>query len=367
MQSHCRRLAIGLAAGALLALGAAVPAGAQIPRIDVRASGPIRDQPRTPARLIVGGRAHRVEIEVRGETSQRAAKKSYAFEARRKLRLLGMPAERDWVLNAVSADPSLLRDVLAHAAARRLGLAGSRTRHVELRINGRPRGVYVVLERAELSESRVQGEALVELTDPVKLDRDEEWFRSATGHAVRYVEPDEAAKPAAAAARRAVEALEAAFGGPAWRRHLDERSAVDYVLVSELFGNSDAFQASTYVHLRTAGMLAMGPVWDFDRSAGGYVPPEYKAPEGRLVTDRRWGAALLADLGFRAALAARWRQVRPGLLRFLDDSAERHTRRLRGPARRNRERWPRTAPHRRSVDQLQAWLVRRAAWLDSVL
>src|SRR5918992_6308949 len=297
-----------------LALGAAAPAAeAAIPRFDVRTAKQIRDDPKVPARIKAGGRTVRAEIELRGSSSLAFPKKPYAIETERKVRLLGMPRERDWILNAAYTDPTLMRDGLAHDAARHLGLAASRTRHVELWLNRRYRGVYVLMEPPELSDRRVQGDALLELTSQPKLGRGDESFPSATGRRVRYAEPDEAGKKKAQAARRALEAFEAALGGPAWRTHLDEASAVDYVLHAELFKNQDAFYSSTYLHQRADGKLALGPVWDFDLSAGNTVDPAISAPEGWLLTpDRPWAGALLADPAFRAALAARWRALRAG-------------------------------------------------------
>ncbi|MGI8780068.1 MAG: VTC domain-containing protein [Solirubrobacteraceae bacterium] len=215
LRRHFRAAPIAAVA---LALGTPGPSvAADVPRLDIRAAKAIRDDPKVPARLTVGGRTYRVGIELRGQSSQAFPKKPYAIEADRRVRLLGMPRERDWVLNPSYTDPSLLREVLAHDAARRLGLAASRTRHVELRLNGRRRGVYVLMEQPELSRRRVQGDALLELTEPRKLDRGDDTFPSTTGLAVRYVEPDEADKKKAQSARRAVEAFEAALGGPGWR------------------------------------------------------------------------------------------------------------------------------------------------------
>jgi CotH kinase protein/VTC domain len=363
-----------------LALGAAAPAmAADIPRLEIRAAKTIRDDPKVPARLQVGGRTYRIGIELRGESSQAFPKKPYAFETNRRVRLLGMPRERDWVLNAAYTDPSLQRDALAHDTARRLGLASSRTRHVELRLNGRRRGVYVLMEQPELSRRRVQGDALVELTEPRKLDRGDESFPVDGGLAVRHVEPDEADKKKAQAARRAVEAFQAALGGPGWRAHLDERSAVDYVLLNELFRNHDVFLSSTYLHLREDGKLAMGPVWDFDMSAGNVKEQGLAPPEGWHLYDRPWSGALLADPGFQAALAARWRTLRAGgLIEAMQVTIDRRARVLRAPARRNFARW-RTldrpvftnqavhGSHAAAVAALKDWIARRAAWIDGQL
>jgi CotH kinase protein/VTC domain len=377
LRRHFRAAPIAAVA---LALGPAAPAAAaDVPRLDVRAAKAIRDEPRVPARVTVAGRTYRVGIELRGQASQRFPKKPYRFETDRRVRLLGMPRERDWVLNAAYSDPTLMRDVLAHAAARRLNLAASRARHVELRLNGRYRGVYTLIEPPELGRRRVQGDALLELTGQPKLNRGDESFPSGTGRPVRYAEPDEADKKKAQAARRALEAFEAALGGPGWRAYLDEASAVDYVLLAELFKNQDAFNSSTYLHQREDGKLAMGPVWDFDLSAGNTVDPTFSAPEGWLLTDRPWAGALLADPGFQSALAARWRALRTGgLIESLQRTIDRRARTLRAPARRNFARW-RTldapvfrnqhAPgsHHAAVAALKDWLMRRTAWMDEAL
>jgi hypothetical protein len=374
-----RALIAALPAVALVLGGAAPAASAALPKLDIRAKKKIRDDPKVPARVKAGGRTYRVEIELRGNSSQAFPKKPYAIETERKVRLLGMPRERDWILNAAYTDPTLLRDVLAHDAARRLGLASSRTRHVELRVNGRYRGVYVLMERAELSKKRVRGDALLELTERRKLDRGDETFPADGGLAVRYVEPDEADKKKARAARAAVEAFQAALGGPGWRAHLDEASAVDFVLLSELLRNQESFLSSTYLHQREDGKLAFGPVWDFDLSAGNVIDPAQGTPEGWLLPGRVWAGALLADAGFRAALAARWRALRAGgLIEALTSTIDSRARALRAPARRNYKRWrtlgrpvfpnqPVHGSHAAAVAALKDWLVRRAAWMDGAL
>jgi hypothetical protein len=295
------------------------------------------------------------------------------------VRLLGMPRERDWALNAFHTDPTLLRDVLAHFAARRMGLAASRAKHVELRVNGRYRGVYVLIEPPELSDRRVRGEALLELTTPGKLDDGDEWFRTPGGAVVTHSEPDEASKKKARAGRAAVEAFESALArGGDWRAVLDETSAVDYVLHAELFKNQDAFFASTYLHHRDDGKLAFGPVWDLDLSAGNVVDPSQGSPAGWLLPGRGWADGLLADAGFRAAMSARWRELRAaGLVEALLRAADRHERSLRRPAARNFTRWqlgrqlfrnqPVHASHPAAVAALKDWLVARAAWTDGAL
>jgi hypothetical protein len=254
-----------------------------------------------------------------------------------------------------------------------MGLAHSRTRFVELRVNRRERGVYVAVEPPD-------ADVLLELTEDRKLDEGDEWFRSSSGLPVVHKEPDEADEKQAVAARAAVEALEAAFaGGGDWRAHLDERSAAGYLLHAELLKNQDAFLSSTYIRQREDGKLALGPVWDFDLTAGNVVEPALAPPEGWLSQGRTWAAPLWADPAFRAALGARWRELRAGgLLEAMLARADRHAARLRGPARRNFARWdileapvfrnqPVHGSHAAAVAALKDWLARRAAWMDGAL
>jgi hypothetical protein len=261
-----------------------------------------------------------------------------------------------------------------------MGLPASRTRYVELRLNGEYRGVYVLIEPPELSDRRVRAEALLELTQPGKVDAGDESFPSAVGLPVVFVEPDEARKKKPRAARAAVEAFEASLAaGGDWRAHLDERSAVDYVLHAELFRNEDAFFASTYVHHRKDGRLAFGPVWDFDLSAGNTIDLAYAPPEGWVAAGRTWSGALLADPRFQAALGARWRALRAaGFVDKLLARVDREARTLRAPARRNYARWrtlqrplftnqPVHGSYAAAVTALKAWLTARAAWMDATL
>ena len=89
-----------------------------------------------------------------------------------------MPADDDWVLYAPYNDKTLMRNVVAYATARAIGRYAARTRFVELRLNGRYRGVYVLMERLELGADRVAGEALYEFTFPFQARSKDPSFRT---------------------------------------------------------------------------------------------------------------------------------------------------------------------------------------------
>jgi len=404
-----------------VALPAAAPPAAEaagdrvatrLPLVSITSPRTIRDEPKVAARMRVidrpGRRLNRprdraraydgrIGIEHRGQISQVWAKKSYALETRtrqggdREVRLLGLPRDADWVLHASHADRSLLRNVLAFATARGLGGYAPRTRHVELLLDGRYRGVYVLMEPLELNDRRIRERKktmLLELTTEAKLDRGDEIVTGpATRSPVRIADAgDKVSGKERRRAQAAIDGFETVLYGPeaadpvrGWRRWLDERSAVDFMLVQELFRNQDAFFSSTHMRLGPSGPLRLGPIWDLDVSAGNAAEVGQLGPEGWRSVDRPWGGPLMRDPGFMRSLAARWRAVRrDGLAEFLQRSLEQQSGSLAAPAARNFRTWnvlarpvnslhPARASYAEEITALQDWLTLRVAWMDQAL
>ncbi|HYI19169.1 MAG TPA: CotH kinase family protein [Solirubrobacteraceae bacterium] len=399
------RLAAALGAGALGALAPSASAD-QLPRMSVSVRGAIPDHEKRAGRLVIrdGGRTvfrGRIGIERRGQSSQAFPKKGYGFELRtrdgdnRDAALLGMPADDDWVLHAAYNDKTLMRNALAYATARRMGRYASRTRFVELRLDGRRHGVYVLMEKLKLHDDRIDVEEpgqLVEWTFgwQVRQKRERSFRLPVSGYHILFEDPerDDLGPERIRAVRAELSAAERALYGdgfrrPAtgWRAHLDEGAAVDFLLVNELFKNQDAFRASTYLHRPEDGRWTLGPVWDFDISMGNSDYGESARLRGPMLAKRSWGGRFYEDPALVAAMRARWRELREGglkgwLLRTVDQTAGRLRR--TGAAGRNFRRWPvlgvrvwpnppaavRRTTYGAEVRALRSWLVRRVAWLD---
>jgi hypothetical protein len=365
---------------ALAVTGTAEPAwAAELPVLRIDAKGAIPNEPKVAAGLRMPGYRGGIGIETRGQSSQQFPKKSCAVELARDASLLGMPEDDDWVLYAPYNDKTLMRNVVAYATSRAIGRYAARTRFVELRLNGRYRGVYVLMERLELGDDRVAGKALYEFTFPFQARSKDPSFRTPVLHRPIVWEDPERGDLSARRARalaRPVKAAERALYGPgSWRRWIDVPSAVDFALLNELFKNQDGFHASTYMALR-GGRLHLGPIWDFDISTGNSYYGPSRRLKGWMLARRDWAERLYRDRGFRRAMGRRWRELRAaGLRRAVLASVDGSRRQLRGAAGRNFRRWPvldrkiwpnpvARGSYRAEVAFLRSWLIRRIAWLD---
>jgi hypothetical protein len=363
------------------------PAGAALPVLRIEAAGTIPDEPKRSARLHMPGYRGRIGIERRVQSSQALfPKQSYAIELRtaggkdRKVPLLGMPADGDWVLYAPYNDKTLMRNVLAYETARWAGGYAARTRFVELRLNGRYQGVYVLMEKLELGGERVQGEALLEFTFPFQARSKGPSFRTPVKRRpIVWEDPergDLSRARAGAIAARVRAAERALYGRGSWRRHIDEASAVDFALLNELFKNQDGFHASTYMAQHEDGRLRLGPVWDFDIAMGNSDYGPSRRLRGWMLAGRDWAERLYRDRRFTRRMASRWRELRrAGLRRHVLATVERSRTDLHGAVGRNFRRWPvldrRIWPNPRArgsyvaeVRFLRGWLHRRIAWID---
>jgi hypothetical protein len=372
---------------AALALGAPpAAAAADLPVLRIDASRAIPNEPKVPARLRMPGYRGRIGIEQRGQSSRRLfPKKSFALELRdargqdRKAPLLGMPDDGDWVLYASYNDKTLARNVVAYETARWMGRYAARTRFVELYLDGRYHGVYVLMERLELGDDRVDGDALLELTFPFQAQfKDRSFVTPVKRRPIVWEDPERSdlSRAQAGAIARRVRAAERALYGPGrWRERFDLASAVDFALVNELFKNQDGFHGSTYMALE-GGRLHMGPVWDFDIAMGNSDYGPSSRLRGWMLRHRDWAERMYRDPVFSRRAAQRWRALRrAGLRRHVLSTVARTQAQLHGEVGRNFRRWPvldrRIWPnpvargsYRAEVRFLRSWLSRRIGWID---
>ena len=151
-----------------------VPHDAGIPLIKIKSSKTIEDEPKVNATMQIVSHDSllfdgNIGIEIRGAVSQMFyRKKSYGFEIRDetgkglKKSLLGLPENEDWVLHGPYGDKTLLRNVVAYQLSNSIGRYAARTRFVELEINDKYLGYYVLIEKMKRGKERINVHKLEE-------------------------------------------------------------------------------------------------------------------------------------------------------------------------------------------------------------
>ena len=375
-------------------------------------------------------------IEIRGASSQMFDKKSYGLETWDdnnediNVSLLGMPEEEDWVLHGPYSDKSLMRNKLIYDLSGDMGRYASRTKFVELFINGDYKGVYVFMEKLKRDKNRI---------DISKLNPDENSGEDLTGGYIlkidkiagnnlgegyndlnsfaskvpppfagdgeirflyEYPDAEDISMEQKAYIQEYVHGFEQALGSEEFRdpdqgyaAFIDVDSFVDFFILTEISNNVDGYRLSTFMHKDKNGKLAMGPIWDFnlafgnaDYCGGGDTDKwAYRFNErcpGDFWAVPFWWYRLLEDPDFVQKLKDRWSSLRGTVL-----SEQAILQRIAsyesgmeelGAIDRNFSRWgilgqwiwPNNfvgTSYAAERDYLEEWVKDRLGWLDSAI
>lgn len=331
------------------------------------------------------------QIRGRGNSTWSLPKKPYRLKLDAKAPLLGMPADRSWVLLANYSDKTMVRNRTAMRMGSMSLLAYTPQSHfVELMLNGRYDGTYELCEKLELARHRVDtgggGGFLLEIDKRAKEAVDGPLIRvEHIGAPIVVKDPGVTAgsEDHAYVSRFLAEADSALFSdgfadpGTGWRKYLDEDSFADWFLVNEISKNGDAyFSYSCFMTLRRGGKLCMGPLWDFDLAFGN-TTNWIHGPEGFYIRFVPWYARLLRDPGFKARVKERYEYFysrRDDILRAVNADAQY----LRLSAVENDHRWctlysltwqnhDAWGCYQNEVQHLKEWLMHRMDWLRDEL
>ena len=109
-------------------------------------------------------------IHSRGNASWNSPKKPYTLEFENEVNLLNMGAGKKWVLLANAYDATNMKNKIVLEAAQELGVRFcSSSEFVDLYINGEYRGLYLLAEKIEIGENRVDINNLEEKTQIINF------------------------------------------------------------------------------------------------------------------------------------------------------------------------------------------------------
>lgn len=289
-----------------------------------------------------------IQIEVRGSSSQLFSKKQYSLTTydstgeKDNVKLLGLPKENDWILNALAYDTTFVRDYISYKLSNSLNQYASRAEYCELILNGEYKGIYMLLEKLKADDNRINikkikddDNELPDLTGGyiVKADKIEGteelgWSMPSYGwgnvnFAYEVPKPEDKTSQQDDYIQNVFNQLAETTFNPSnnslfngYPSVIDIPSFIDFMLLNELASNVDAYQFSTFFHKDRGGKLRAGPVWDFNLTYGndlfewGYDRSKYNIwqfLDGNRGT--RFWTDLFYDPDFSCYLTKRWLEL----------------------------------------------------------
>jgi len=342
---------------------------------------------------VIGG----LQIRGRGNSTWDMPKKPYRLKLTDKQALLGMPSSKDWVLLANYSDKTLLRNAIALELGKKLGIAWTpRWAFVEVYLNNRYDGVYLLTENIKVAKDRVNIEQLAvgdvgadKITGGYLLEVDfrqggHTMFSAVDNMPIVFQDPEEPALEQEAYIGGYINQFETVlhssdFANPTtgYAAYIDVDSFIRWYLVNEIFRNVDAnMWSSCWMYKPRGGKLFMGPLWDFDLAAGNVDYNNAFLTAGWHIRDAPWFSRLFQDPAFVARVQQVWSEIKADQLPAMFQSISSNATALQQSQLNNFERWPILEtyvwPNYRipgsyagEVDYLNTWLTARVAWMDS--
>ena len=156
---------------------------------------------------------------------------------------------------------------------------------------------------------------------------------------------------------------------------IDIPSFVDYMIISELSANADAYQFSTFFHKDRNGKLRAGPIWDNNLTFGNdlfiWSYDRSKTDTWQFANGDNEGPKFWQDLfrnpDFKCYLSKRWNQlIQPGQplnLQVLDNLIDSTVVKISEAVVRENIRWASAMDFTTEISNMKDWLKRRIDWM----
>ena len=264
------------------------------------------------------------KIKGRGNSTWDMPKKPYKLKFDEKIDLFGNGSSKTWTIIANYADPSLIRNHLAYVLADCFDTLESTTKlhTVDLYVNGKYDGVYLICEQNETGKNRVDISEELDVLDTgylIELDAraategelGTHYFSVASYfHVIKGPDVEdenftpehfEFIKNYVITSYNLLLNL-ADFDQVC--EYIDVETFADAYIIHEIMGSVDVGYSSFYMHKDAGGKLKAGPLWDFDISSGNcnYQPNAINT-EYLWARDNLWYKKLLKYDEFKALVA----------------------------------------------------------------
>jgi hypothetical protein len=352
----------------------------------------------------------RINIEVRGSSSQALDKKQYGLStlmadnvSNNNVSLLGMPKENDWVLNGLAFEASLIRDHISYTLSRAIGEYAPRTAYCEVVINGNYRGLYMLQEKVKVDDNRVNivkigpdDNALPDITggylikaDKVTAEDPSAWKMSSylgtndVNFIHEFPKPNDVTIQQSDYIRQQFLQLSSSTSNPSkstgYPSIIDVPSFIHFMIINELAANVDAYQFSTFFHKDKRGKLRAGPLWDLNLTYGNDLfmwgfdrskTNNWQFDNGDNIGARFWKDLYNNSL-FRCYLSKRWNALTqsgsPLNLVNINNLIDETVNSISEAVVREDTRWGTIGNHNSRIESIKNFISTRITWMTTTL
>ena len=329
---------------------------------------------------------YELTVRGRGNSSFKMPKYGLKLEFKDKVKLFGMPKNRDWALIANYGDKTHLRNYMMTRLSEWLGAKYTpRMQFVELYLNRKYMGLYLLSESIKVAKNRVNIEEndttfLVEKEDSKKFDPP--YVQSDNGYYYHIKSPKNPSPETEELLLDHIKAFEN-FAMRPYRYNSNEIvqwiDLDDYLLfywVHEYSKNEDGnFARSVHFTWKKGEPIHFGPLWDFDLAFGNASREQNKAPEEWYIRRYRLNYYILQNSLVDSAAVVYWKEHRetfkalidsvPLYRSIIDKAIENEYRRW--PVMKNTENWALKDPYDsydEAVETMIEWMKQRYQWID---
>ena len=323
----------------------------------------------------------------RGNSSFMMPKYGMKLEFKDKVKLLGMPANKDWALIANYGDKSHLRNYMMTRLSEWLGASYTpKMQFVELYLNRNYMGLYLLAETVKVGKNRVNIEKndttfLVEKEDSKKYDPP--YVITDDFHYIYHIKsPKDPSEKSQQLLLDHLNALEnyvtSQYRYPREKilEWIDLDDFLLYYWVQEYSKNEDGIYArSIFFTWKKGEPIHFGPLWDFDLAFGNASREQNKNPENWYIRNYRMFKYFMNSSLVDSAASAYWIDRRntfralidsiPLYRSIIEKAVENEYRRW--PVLKNTENWALKDPYDsydEAVETMVEWMKKRYQWID---
>lgn len=298
--------------------------GENVPTVHILEHAEIDWEEKSPCAFVypgfLGADTVLATVKYRGGMSRKYEKHSFSLELNQKKRLVNLPKEDDWILNASYIDKTFMRHKISYDLFNEMGVANkaANSGYVHLNVNGAYKGLYLIMEEvnAGMLDLNKEDSMAMLFKDPPIFSA-ERWIHvqdSTNYYQQKFPKISVSDKTYYIEAFRQFlfHSSNADFSKNI-SNWIDLANVIDWHLLLLFSNNGDGIMKNFYLYKVDADTPFRIAIWDYDHSFGRDGDGELNMMERALDCNR---AVLLErlmaveEIGYNTLLQNRWQYLR---------------------------------------------------------